>query len=447
VKAIVRLIWSYFTCTPLLRMFTFGGAVALVGSCLIIWGLPQSGFSLALAAASAGALFIGSSMMPLMFGRMARSRGLGVLPGGRVKMLSSALATLMISAAPPAIVLYVALATALYIPTLGPAEYARFLHASMVNLWAVYTSTLLLYGWMYVAMWFITSQRNITGYLKGLIVVAAVILAPTREVVTLEVSLRWNIIELTVVWLVFGAVFLNWPRLQRRLLAWRVRFHQRGLRTRAAQVAGREIDLILGTQNPWLLAVGQFVPIALAARIGFYSAEVWLFYLTIFSTVAGAIAGQAAERSRGIWLRTGWSREQMFVHVERSFWRHNNYVLGILIVLMIAIGSYAGLSPALLAVGLPLLILGTTVSTYLGLMLTQGLRLPEATAAVALTLCLMAVAVLTARSRGHFATAIAFEIGLALVALALRRVARKRWSRLDWMLCRPDRALAARTPV
>src|SRR6185437_3980719 len=207
---------------------------------------------------------------------------------------------------------------------------------------------------------------------------------------------------------------------------------------------GREIDLMLGTANPWLLAFGQFIPIALAARIGFYSAEVWLFYLTIFSTVAGAIAGQAAERSRGVWLRGEWSREQLFLRVERSFWRHNNYVLGVLLVLMAAIGGYSGLSPTLLAVGLPLLILGTTVSTYLGLMLTQRLRFQETCIAIALTLALMAVAALAARSAANTLAVIVLEIALAIVAVILRRVARKRWSRLDWMLCRADRALSAR---
>jgi len=321
---------------------------------------------------------------------------------------------------------------------------ARFHHDTLLNLWGVYTSTLLLYGWLYVAMWFITGQRNLAGYLKGLIVVAAMILAPTKEIRSREVSLTWNLIEIGVVWLLFGAVFLNWVRLQRVRLAWRTWLDRRGWPSRSLQVPGREIDLMLGTANPWLLAFGQFIPIALAARIGFYSAEVWLFYLTIFSTVAGAIAGQAAERSRGVWLRGEWSREQLFLRVERSFWRHNNYVLGVLLVLMAAIGGYSGLSPTLLAVGLPLLILGTTVSTYLGLMLTQRLRFQETCIAIALTLALMAVAALAARSAANTLAVIVLEIALAIVAVILRRVARKRWSRLDWMLCRADRALSAR---
>lgn len=443
-KAVIRLIWSYFTCTPLLRALTFGGAAAFVGSCIIIWSLPQSGGSLALAALSSGALLLGSAMMPLMFGRMARSRGLGVLPGGRIKLLLSAFSTLMISAAPPAIVICVGFAAALPVPHANATLRARFHHDTLINVWSIYTSTLILYGWLYLAMWFITGQRNISGYLKGLIVVAAVILAPTKEIRSREVSLTWNLLEIGAVWLVFAGVFLSWSRAQRLLFAWRAWLDRHGWLSRGSHVPGREIDLMLGTANPWLLAVGQFIPIALAARIGFYSAEVWLFYLTIFSTVAGAMAGQAAERSRGVWLRGDWSREQLFLQVERSFWRHNNYVLGILLALLVAIGSYSGLSPALLAVGLPLLILGTTVSTYLGLMLTQKLRLQETCIAIALTLTLMAVAVLAARSTANLPVVAALEIALACVALILRRVARKRWSRLDWMLCRADRALSAR---
>jgi hypothetical protein len=330
------------------------------------------------------------------------------------------------------------------VPLGNPTLAARFHHDTLLTLWSVYTGTLLLYGWLYVAMWFVTDQRNIAGYLKGLIVIAVVILAPTREIRSREVSLTWNVGEIVVLWVTFAAVFLSWRRLQRLRLAWRAWFDRLGWLSRAAQVPGREIDLLLGTANPWLLAIGQFVPIVLAARIGFYSAEVWLFYLTIFSTVAGAMAGQAAERSRGIWLRARWSRDELFQQVERSFWRHNNHVLGILLVLMVGIGSYAGLPATLLAVGLPLLVLGTTVSTYLGLMLTQGLRPLEACIAIALTLTLMAVAVLAARSTANILAVISLEIVLACVALILRRLARQRWSRLDWMLCRVDRALSTR---
>jgi hypothetical protein len=86
------------------------------------------------------------------------------------------------------------------------------------------------------------------------------------------------------------------------------------------------------------------------------------------------------------------------------------------------------------------------VSTYLGLMLTHRLRWQETVLAIAVMLVLLSVAVLAARSKGdsEIATIVAIEVGLGGVALVLRRVARNRWSRLDWMQCRPDRALTAR---
>ncbi len=190
-----------------------------------------------------------------------------------------------------------------------------------------------------------------------------------------------------------------------------------------------------------MLALAQAVPIYIATRIGFYDAEVWLFYLTIFSTVAGAIAGQAAERSRALWLRGGWSREELFTQVERSFWRHNSYALGVLLVLMVTIGSYFGLPVALLAVGLPLLALGTVLSTYLGLMITRGLRWVEAVLGIGVMLTLMTVAVLAARSIESIPTIVTPRSAAGRTALVFRFAARRRWARIDWTICRPDRAL------
>jgi hypothetical protein len=92
-----------------------------------------------------------------------------------------------------------------------------------------------------------------------------------------------------------------------------------------------------------------------------------------------------------------------------------------------------------------LLILGTVLSTYLGLMLTRGLRLAESILAVAVMLALMAVAILAARNSDNLATVVGLEFLLALAAVVLRFVARARWARIDWMQCRADRALSGRS--
>ena len=200
---------------------------------------------------------------------------------------------------------------------------------------------------------------------------------------------------------------------------------------------------MLGTANPAAIAA-QVGPIVIASRIGYDTPSVWLYYLTIFSTVAGAIAGQAAERTRALWLRGDWSREVLFTQVERSFWRHNSYVLGSLLLLMVGIGSYAGFSVTLLVAGLPLLVLGTVLSTYLGLMITRGMRLLEAVLGVGVMLGLMAVSVLVAGERVDLVSVIALEVFLAVLAVVLRSAARRRWTQIDWMLCRRDRALSGR---
>ncbi len=89
---------------------------------------------------------------------------------------------------------------------------------------------------------------------------------------------------------------------------------------------------MLGTANPWMLIAALLVPLIIATRFVHSFTQVWLFFLTIFSTVAGAIAGQAAGRSRALWLRGNWTRAALFAQVERSFWRHNSLVLGSLIL-------------------------------------------------------------------------------------------------------------------
>jgi hypothetical protein len=459
-KAILRLVYLYFTCTPAHRICSAIGVAGIGWSYVMLasvlhstFGLPQITFVQgALGMAGVASIFIGSSMMPLMFGRIARSHMSNTLPGARLKLLASALITLMIvSSSVPILSAIPQLAEFNNFVAHAPAaahltadRIARLHEWLIQDFLLTYSVTMLFAFWLYVALWFITSKRNTMGYLQGLTIIAAVLLAPTRQILQPKDLVRWDLTVCLATLFAFSLLFLAWPRL--RVAAGRLRWGTifGHWRRRTTRIRGREIDLLLGTANPWLLAVGQLLPVMLAARIGFYSASVWLYYLTVFSTVAGAIAGQAAGRSRALWLRGDWSTVQLFSQVERSFWRHNNYVLGILLILMVAIGRYANLPVMLLVIGLPLLILGTILSTYLGLMLTRGLRLAESLLAVGVMLTLMAVAVLAARRSDDLKIVIILESALALVALMLRHLARGRWARIDWMQCRIDRALSGR---
>jgi hypothetical protein len=446
-KAVLRLIYTYFTCTPVQKTFSAIGIGLIAIAYVVLRMQPLSFFVGMLVLAGVASTFIGSAMMPLTLGRMARSHMAKLIPGARIKLLASALLTLLLVALPTPSLFVMSMLVSLGPPHIHPtaAQIAQFHLGIIQTFWSSYATVTLFAAWLYVALWFITRKRNAVGFLQGLIVIAAVLLVPTRHIVEPNVQMWWDLTQCGLTLAGFSVLFLIWPQLRHavgKLRLDRVFGYQAG---RSSRVRGREIDLLLGTSNPWLLAFGQLVPVLLAARIGYYSAAVWLFYLTIFSTVAGAIAGRAAERSRTLWLRGDWSRAQLFSQVERSFWRHNNYVLAILLILMVGIGSYAGLPVKLLATGVVLLILATVLSTYLGLMLTRGLRLAEAVLAVAVMMALMAVAILAARNSDDVATVLGLELLLALAAWALRNVARSRWARIDWMQCRADRALSGRS--
>jgi hypothetical protein len=445
-NAVLRLVYTYYSGTPALKAFSAAGVILTAVTFVLLRTQPQSLFLGVLAMVAAAALYVGSSLMPVTFGRMARTHTAKLLPGGRIKLLASALLTVMLVALPTPFLFVSGLLTGMGPPPHAtPALVAQFHRGVTQTFWTTYSLLIVFSVWLYVALWFITSKRNAVGFLQGLTVIAVALVVPTRNIVEPEALMWWDLTQCGLTLAGFSALFLLWPRLRPLVERWRQSAAAGSPAGSRSRVRGREVDLLLGTSNPWLLAFGQLLPVLLATRIGYYSASVWLFYLTIFSTVTGAIAGRAAERSRVLWLRGDWSTVQLFSMVEKSFWRHNCCVLGVLLALMLAIGGYAHLPIMLLATGLPLLVLGTVLSTYLGLMITRGLRLAESIFAIVVMLALMAAAMLAARDADDLLTVLSLEFALAVTAVALRYAARSRWAHIDWMQCRVDRALTGRS--
>ena len=445
-KPIARLLWSYFGPTPALRIVWLIGVVLLVAS-LVVLSRPSAdgthgAAALWLPMVAIGSLYVSAGLMPLQFGRLARAHVLGVLPFGRLRLLASLfIAIAGLSLLAPMLWAYSEWSRVSQLDlVLDPtriAEYRRYFLESFLMLAC---TGMLMAGWLYLAVWFMTSERNATGFAKGVAVLLLAIYGPTRAITTLEASLPWNLGLLAMVWTAFAGAFLLWPRLRQ----WRARRDvpagKSAMQAPARAIAGREIDLILGTARPWLLAAGMLMPALLAAQIGYYSAAVWLYYLTIFSTISGANAGQAAGRSRALWLRSGCSRRELFDRVERSFWRHNAFVLAVLTAALTGIGVFARLPLMLILNGVALLALGVSLSTYLGLMVTRGLRWQEGVLGAAVMIALMSIAVFTAEATKYLWVAPLLEATLAVLAIVLRFVARGRWERIDWTQCRPDRA-------
>ena len=444
-KALARLIYTNFTGTVLLTVITTAGLVAGIGGAALNLGLPPltggsgdpSRFSLALETfifllPVAGLLcfVFGASLLPALFARLASSHYLYVLPHGRTKLLASALATVALTAlfAGGIIVMYY-YKTPLSLDLIFERAFAvSFVTASF----------------LYVVLW-LTGKSGAIGLLVGSFVMVATLILPLRFIAVPSTSLAIPWTACALLWTTFGAGFLLAPRLKAPLGRWRQTLAQL---TGSTYRGGGEIDFLIGTARPWTLAAGQIVPIAVATYVmslASWPPIAWVFFLTIISVTTGAVATLAATRGRALWLRARWTRAELFRHVENAFWRYNCYTLGVLLLLLVAIGDSLALPTRVLAFGMGLLALGTALSTYIGLIMTTRIGWRDAALAVLVMLALMRTAVHVSWPTTPTATIVAYEIGLAALALIVRELARRRWSRLDWMLCRPDTVVRAST--
>ena len=155
-KAVGRLILTYFLGSTASKWLTGGGLVLMLGSLYALLYLPQTQSMTALAWPGVFAFFFGTSLMPLTLGRLAQSHAACVLPGARVKLLISAVLT----------VLLVTLPLGLMTPLIYIAGMSANVSDLFDNPWLLgytlrmamftYTSACIAATWLYVFMWFIS---------------------------------------------------------------------------------------------------------------------------------------------------------------------------------------------------------------------------------------------------------------------------------------------------
>jgi hypothetical protein len=300
-------------------------------------------------------------------------------------------------------------------------------------------------SFLYVVLW-LTGKSGTIGLLVGSFVMIATLVLPLIFIARPSTSLALPWTACAVLWGVFATSFLLAPHLKAPL--GRLRHALAGL-TGSSYRGGGEIDFLVGTARPWTLAAGQAVTILLATYVmsalqvvAPWAPIAWVFFLTIISVTAGAVASLAATRGRALWLRARWTRAELFRHVENSFWRYNCYTLGVLLLLLVGIGDLIAAPTRVLAFGMGLLALGTTLSTYIGLIVTARIGWRDAALAVIVILALLRTAFLVSFPT-PMATIVTYEVGLAALALFVRELARRRWGQLDWMLCRSDSSVRA----
>ncbi len=443
-KAVLKLVLTYFTGTRLLTVITTLGAVGVVGGSAMFLYLPPllasqggpSRFSLAVETllmltpvAGVIAVAFGASLLPTLFARLAASHYLYVLPYGRIKILASVFITLTLVA-------LIAAGTTTVYYTRTPMQLGVVFERAFVV-------SLLTCNLLYVVLWLTGKSSSAIGVLVGSIVMIATLVLPLRFIALPSTSLAAPWVASFLIWGVLAAAFLLAPR--RKGSFGKIRQAIAARFAGAAYMGGEEVDFLVGTGRPWTLALGQVVPILMAAYFlsGFEvmapsAPSPWLFFMTILSILAGAIASMAATRSRRLWLRAPWTRRELFRRVENALWRHNSFALGVLLIMLVVLGSHAYLPTSMLIFGMGLLMLGIALSTYLGMMITGAVGWLDAVLAVAAMLLLMIVATYASRPLMPATAVFALEAGLAAFALLFRTIAQRRWTHLDWMRCRAD---------
>jgi hypothetical protein len=294
-------------------------------------------------------------------------------------------------------------------------------------------------GLMYTALWIVSKARGI-WLLLGSLVIAIGMIAPIAAIGR-PVGVPPVTAAGLVLWVAFAALVLFGGRLRHtgnRAVATLLRNARERL-PRVSYAAGTELDLLLGTTRPSVVAIGQAVPLVFAAWL-IPDLGASLFFLTMFTAIQGAITSTAAARSRVLWLKLGWTRAEMFQRIEAAYWRYNAYPLGVLLLLFIGFGAYRELTTPALVLGLPLLVLGSVVSSYLGLMMTRGLGWLEIVLGIGTMILLIRAAPAAIEADARMALAIELELVLVALAFLFRFWAKRRWLNLDWLVCR-DAAL------
>ena len=301
-------------------------------------------------------------------------------------------------------------------------------------------------SFLYVVLW-LTGKGGNFGLLAGAFVTSQTLVLPLRFITLPSTSLAipWTICA--ALWALFAASFLLAPRLKASF--GRVR-HALASVTGSSYSGGGEIDFLVGTARPWALAAGQGVPIAIATVLfhifGLAAPSLpspWLFFFTIMSVISGALASFAATRSRALWLRARWTRAELFTHVESSFWRSTAARSACYCCCSSGAATSSRCPNARARIRDGLAGARIRAQHVHRAHRHRADRMGDAALAITTMLALMTAVVYLSSPSTSTATIVAFGSGLAALTFVVRELARRRWRRLDWMLCRADLAVRA----
>lgn len=439
-RVVARLVWTFFAATPLMRWFAAVGTAALLTGLVGYLTLPAWSLgtgsrpeALWLQALVEVLPFIGlllllaaSSRLPVIVERLAFGRAIWLLPAGRGRLL---VATVI-----PALILALLTAAAATLAFRGfPIEisYSRIF-------WRTSLMAFVDIGLIYAAIW-LSGKTSGVWRLVGVFWMLLSLLIPLRYVSGIPPFSPLEGIGIAV-WIAFAFLLLTGGYLRHSLAGLRARVEtlRSGLARMSPYREGSEVDLLLGTSRPWIVAFGQIVPVAAMLLLIPPRSPLMVVafvFLILMSAIAGAITSTAAERSRRLWLRCDLTRDQLRRRVELAFWRYNAWCVAVLLLAYVAIGAWLRLPAEVVTTGFGLIVASAAASTCLGLIITRGVRWLES------AFCIVMVTVLVratfAMMLADLRTVIVYELVLVTFAVGFHLLAQARWKRLDWMQCRP----------
>jgi hypothetical protein len=446
-KTVVRLILTCFTAQ---NWLVFAGAavvLTLLFSAALNISFTLQGFGFF----AFVTLFFGSMYMPSMFSRLARSRTIDLLPHGRLKLLACSLATVaMVSVPIPFIVISAMKSAGGY----GADDINYFGTGTSILaqlqapfFWHVFALSALGYTWIYAVIWSAAGIRthrisaslqtplysNSASLLTLLLIFAAPPFLRSYGKTIVSASIPTLFALIAAVWCLFAFCFLVLPRLRiTNTVQSKADSLLRRFRSRNINTSGKELRLVLGLWHPWSYIVVICV-MGLLLLSSTRANNSWLFYLTVLGTIAGGLPANVAASARGLWLRRPCSREQLFLDVEKLFWRFVGLRMALLIAWGVILGVHAGFSWPLIAWGSLHLVAAATASIYLGLMQTRKHPWLDSIAAV----ITFSFAVLGAIAASGDLIGIPLATSLLVaITFAHRLVAKRRWQELDWMQCK-----------
>jgi hypothetical protein len=211
------------------------------------------------------------------------------------------------------------------------------------------------------------------------------------------------------------------------------------------------VGVYLGA-NLWGLKQRLVAPVALTAcLVALYElirrrapGDTAELLMPLLAPAAGALAASGAnriaQRTRRLWLPSGFSRRALFVATEKHVW--GTLLATYLIAFVAAPALIAGVydvPPGALVRGFAGAISGGVLAVYLGLLFVRGIRVAELAVAV-LGVASLAIGIRAALGGAAYDRVLVAVVVSQLVgAFAVRMAALASWQRIDWLVFRPIR--------